>query len=203
MKVYKYGGMGKGNTLIKAGEEKINVVVQGDGTIIAHNEDEERIIEESKQFKKKIIREATPQEITGVDAEAVLIEQQKVIQAYMPFMDSQIMSKLKNVPAEGLESIKQHILEVLNFYESNPVNDQPGFVMGSGETTIVEHNTDAFVGGNANTGQNESEMKDKELPEFDAITVAELKKLLEDKQITYDDKVKKPELYDLAKQIFV
>jgi len=197
MKVYKYGGMGKGNTLIKAGEEKINVVVQGDGTIIAHNEAEERIIEESKQFKQGIIREATPQEITGVDAEAVLIEQQKTIQAYMPFMDSQMMSKLKNVPAEGLESIKQHILEVLNFYESNPVNDQPGFVMGSNE------NSSAFEGGNANAGQEKSKMKDKELPEFDAITVAELKKLLEDKQITYDEKAKKPELYDLAKQIFV
>lgn len=205
MKIYKYSGMGMGNTLISNGSVSKNVQVQGDSTIIAHNPEDESLIEGSQQFAKGIIRVATAQEITGVDAEAVLIEQQKTIQAYMPFMDSDMMNKLKNIPAEGLESIKRRILEVLNFYERNPDGSgQPGFksineVYNDAGIDTKDELTGDYLTDN---GEQNGSGTDK-LPEYDEITVVQLRELLNSKQIDFNEKALKPELYDLAKQIFV
>ena len=140
-----------------------------------------------------------------MDAEAVLIEQQKTIQAYMPFMDSDMMNKLKNIPAEGLESIKRRILEVLNFYERNPDGSgQPGFksineVYNDAGIDTKDELTGDYLTDN---GEQNGSGTDK-LPEYDEITVVQLRELLNSKQIDFNEKALKPELYDLAKQIFV
>lgn len=169
------------------------------GTIIATTQDEVNAIEGSQQFAKGNVYEKIDQ-ISAERQQTDALYDEKIRLIGLLFSEEELVS-FSTLPDDLLGQIRDTALATKDEYLESQEGTAGEALSGNAtneDTEDAKDNTGATDGTEGKTGDGEFK-----LPAYDDITARELREYLTSKNIPFDDKAFKKELYELVEKSLV